>query len=113
MNRRSFFKVLGAIGAGVALRSVPVLGETFSELTVPAVFPGVDAPVELLDMAYEHHVLDEMARVGAANYIPEIWSKSLMRSVGYESYLSKLVERNYEEALESMGDTIHIPRVLL
>jgi hypothetical protein len=35
MNRRTFLKCMAAIGAGFALRPVPVLGEARSELVAP------------------------------------------------------------------------------
>ena len=35
MNRRDFLKALGAIGAGIALRPIPVLGEQYSVLEPP------------------------------------------------------------------------------
>ena len=45
MLRRDFLKTLAAISAGVALRPVPVLGQSHSELIAPRTFAGVAAPV--------------------------------------------------------------------
>lgn len=41
MGRRGFLKVLGAMAAGIVLRPVPVLGEHYSELTVPQSFASI------------------------------------------------------------------------
>ena len=44
LGRRGFFKVLGAIAAGVTLRSVPVLGEQWSKLIPTRVFASAPMP---------------------------------------------------------------------
>lgn len=44
MNRRNFLKALGAIGAGIALRPIPVLGEQYSVLEPPMQVASVAVP---------------------------------------------------------------------
>jgi hypothetical protein len=44
MDRRRFLKAMGAIAAGVGLRAVPVLGETYSELVPPKVYAAAVGP---------------------------------------------------------------------
>lgn len=103
MNRRGFLAALGAISAGLALRSVPVLGETFSLLVPPRVFaaaaPGrrelvvetgywsavrfvVSSPARPVHLHYAPSGLSEAERVdlgrsfdGRAIYLPdgEVW----------------------------------------
>jgi hypothetical protein len=54
MDRRHFLKALGAIAAGVGLRAVPVLGETYSELVPPKFYTGgfVAAPASVSTIAH-------------------------------------------------------------
>lgn len=44
-------------------------------------------------------------------FIPEIWSKSTLDAVEFATMAAKLVNREFEGEIKSMGDTVHIPHV--
>lgn len=46
----------------------------------------------------------------AAGFIPEIWAASALGYLKANTVMARLVNRNYENAVQNQGDTIHIPR---
>ena len=45
----------------------------------------------------------------AANYIPELWELGATDAVQFRQVIAKRVSRDFEGAVSSMGDTVHIP----
>lgn len=46
----------------------------------------------------------------AANFIPEIWAATALGALKANTVMARLVNRNFENAIQQAGDTIHIPQ---
>lgn len=44
----------------------------------------------------------------AANFIPEVWSKKIMKIFDKITVMTKLVNRDYEGEIKQAGDTVHV-----
>ena len=74
--------------------------------------PGVNAPYTYVDAyADNNYSVSQGTAAGGANYIPEIFSKKMLKDFYASTLFSEITNTDYEGEIKAQGDKVHIRRI--